>query len=60
MGKVQDEGVQGIRVTLAAAVQGKDFTEARFRPLTNTGVRKTINIKDWRKVGDRARIRPTS
>ena len=61
VGKVQDEGVQGIRVTLAAAARGKEFTEARFRPLTDTGVQRTIiNMKDWRKVGDGAKIRPTT
>ena len=42
VGKVQDERVQGIRVTLAAAANGKEFAEARIRPLTDTGVRRTI------------------
>ena len=61
VGKVQDEGAQGIRVTLAAAAWGKELTEARFRPLTDTGVWRTIiNMKDWRKVGEGAKIRPTT
>ena len=60
VGKVQDEGVQGIRVTLAAAACGKELTEARFRPLTDMGVWRTIiNKKDWQKVGDGAKFRPT-
>ena len=60
VGKVQDKGAQGIRVTLPAAARGKEFTEARFRPLTDTGVWRTIiNKKDWRKVGDGAKFRPT-
>ena len=61
VGNVQDERVQGIRVTLAAAAIGKEFAETRIRPVTDTGVRRTIlNIKDWRKVGDGAQIKPTT
>ena len=33
VGKVQDQGVQGIKVTLVAAEQGKEFTGVRIRPL---------------------------
>ena len=59
--KVQDEAEQGIRVTLTAAAQGTEIAGARFRPLTDTGVRRTIiNMKDWRKVGAGAKIRPTT
>ena len=58
---MQDEAEQGIRVTLAAAALGREVTGARFRPLTDTGVRRTIiNMKDWRKVGEGAKIRPTT
>ena len=61
VGNVQDEKVQGIRVTLAASANGKEFAEARIRPVTDTGVRRTIlNITDWRKVGDGAQIKPTT
>ena len=43
--------------TKAAAAQGKEFPEARIRPLTDTGFRRTIlNLKDWRKVGTGAEI----
>ena len=61
VGKVQDQGVQGIKVTLVAAEQGKEFTGVRIRPLKDTGVRRTIlNLKDWRRVGTRAEIKPTA
>ena len=59
--KLQDEAQQGIRVTLTAAAQGTEIAGARFRPLTDTGVQRTIiNMKDWRKVGAGAKILPTT
>ena len=40
--------MHGISVTLAAEAQGKEFPEARIRPLTDTGIQRTIvNLKDW-------------
>ena len=48
-------------MTLTAAAQGTEIAGARFRPLTDTGVRRTIiNMKDWRKVGAVAMIPPTT
>ena len=62
-GKVKDKGMQGIRVTLVAVAESREFLEARIRvrPLPDTGVRRTIlNLKDWWKVGDGAKIKLTA
>ena len=60
-GKVKDKGMQGIRVTLVAVAESREFSEAKIRPLPDTGVRRTIlNLKDWWKVGDGAKIKLTA